>query len=80
MEIKCFCPHCGKSFTVDIDVPEAAPKKRNMSEEERRKRAERMREMRLQGIGGRPKGSKNKGPRPDKGVPRKTDTEQEENV
>jgi ribosomal protein L44E len=61
MEVKCFCPYCAKSFTIEVDAPEAAkaPKgKKSFSEEERAKRAERMRQMRLNGIGGRPKGVK----------------------
>lgn len=59
MEVRCFCPKCGQEFTMTVqDAPGAAPKKRNMSEEERAKRAERMRALRAKGIGGRPKGVK----------------------
>lgn len=77
MQIKCFCPHCGQMFTME--APEGAqvegaageaPKRRNVSEEERAKRAERMRALRAQGIGGRPKGAKNRAPRSDAGKAR----------
>lgn len=68
MEVKCTCPYCSKNFTIDVVAPET--RKRVMSDEERAQRAERMRQMRLAGIGGRPKGSKNKFPRKDKGIKR----------
>jgi len=72
MEIRCFCPHCGQAFAMEVDAPRATEKKkRNMSDEERALRAERMRTMRANGIGGRPKGSKNSHPRADKGQARK---------
>jgi hypothetical protein len=73
MEVRCTCPYCAGSFTIEVKEPEAPEKpkqKRNVSEEARAQRAERMRQMRLAGIGGRPKGSKNKQPRKDKGVER----------
>ena len=74
MEIKCFCPHCGQEFSITVQDQGSAPARRegrNVSEDERQKRAERMRAMRAQGIGGRPKGSKNSHPRADKGMARK---------
>lgn len=72
MEIRCFCPKCGQEFTMDVKEPEKPKqKKRSVSEEERARRAERMREMRAQGIGGRPKGVKEKAHRSTWGVPRK---------
>lgn len=72
MQIKCFCPHCGQMFTMespDGAIGEA-PKRRNVSAEEREKRAERMRALRAQGIGGRPKGAKNRSTRSDAGKAR----------
>jgi len=58
MEIRCFCPKCGQEFTMEVDEPERPRQKKAFSEEERAKRAERMRALRAQGIGGRPKGVK----------------------
>ena len=55
------CPDCGRVFVVRVPVdmlPKQKGKKRAVSEEERQARAERMRSMRLNGIGGRPKGIK----------------------
>lgn len=43
---------------MDVKEPERPRQKRAFSEEERAKRAERMRALRAQGIGGRPKGVK----------------------
>lgn len=63
MEIKCTCPYCTGLFTVTIDDPRPVKGKKNYSEEERRRRSERMKEMRARGIGGRPKGIKEKGHR-----------------
>lgn len=77
MEIRCFCPHCGQAFKMEINdqaqQPVKEPKadgRRNVSEEVRRQRAEHMRALRAQGIGGRPKGSKNKATRSDAGLAR----------
>lgn len=58
MQIKCFCPKCGQEFTMVIAKPERPKQKKSFSEEERAKRAERMRALRAAGIGGRPKGVK----------------------
>ena len=78
MEIRCFCPKCGQEFTMDVKEPERPRQKRSVprqkkafSEEERARRAERMRALRAQGIGGRPKGVKEKAHRSTYGVPRK---------
>lgn len=71
MEIRCFCPHCGQEFAMDVKEPERPRQKKAFSDEERARRAERMREMRAQGIGGRPKGVKEKAHRSTYGVPRK---------
>ena len=43
---------------MEVDEPERPRQKKAFSEEERAKRAERMRALRAQGIGGRPKGVK----------------------
>lgn len=81
MEMKCTCPYCAKSFTIEVEAAQAPKKGRKaFTEEERAKRAERMRAMRAQGIGGRTKGSRNKAPRPDKGVARGARKEQDPNV
>ena len=45
---------------MDVKEPERPRQKKAFSEEERAKRAERMRALRAQGIGGRPKGVKEK--------------------
>lgn len=58
MEVKCTCPYCAGVFTINVNEPEKPRKKRNVSEETRAKRAEHMRQLRAQGIGGRPKGVK----------------------
>lgn len=58
MEIKCTCPHCGEEFTVNVDEPKKPRQKRNVSEAARAAASERMRQMRLNGVGGRPKGIK----------------------
>lgn len=71
MEIKCTCPYCAKGFTIEIDAPERPKTRRDVTEEERARRAERMRALRAQGIGGRPKGVKEKAHRSTYGVPRK---------
>lgn len=74
MEIRCFCPHCGQEFSITVQEQEKAktePKKRNVSEEVRAAAAERMRAMRAQGIGGRPKGVKEAGHRSTWGKARK---------
>lgn len=71
MEIRCFCPHCGQEFTMDVKEPERPRQKKAFSEEERAKRSERMKAMRAAGIGGRPKGVKEKSHRSTYGVPRK---------
>ena len=70
MEVKCTCPYCSKGFTIEVDATRTK-QVRNVSDATRKQRAERMREMRLNGIGGRPKGSRNSHPRSDKGVARK---------
>ena len=51
------CPDCGRVFVVRVPVELLPEKKKGkkFSEEERHARAERMREMRLNGIGGRGK-------------------------
>lgn len=71
MEIKCTCPYCAKGFAIEIDAPERPKTRRDVPEEERARRAERMRALRAQGIGGRPKGVKEKAHRSTYGVPRK---------
>lgn len=81
MEVKCTCPYCARSFTIEVDMPEQKEtRRRNMSDEERAQRAERMRQMRLAGIGGRTKGSRNTKPRSDKGVPRGARKDQDPNM
>lgn len=71
MEIKCTCPYCSKAFSIEVDEPERPRQRKAFSEEERAKRSERMRALRAQGIGGRPKGVKEKAHRSTYGVPRK---------
>jgi len=75
MEIRCFCPKCGQEFTMDVKEPERPKQKKAFSEEELAKRAERMRALRAQGIGGRPKGVKETRHRSTFGVARKKDAE-----
>lgn len=70
MEVKCTCPYCAKGFTIEVDVPTREKAKREVPEEVRRQRSERMKAMRAAGIGGRPKGVKEKGHRSTWGVPR----------
>ena len=71
MEIRCTCPYCAKGFTIEIEAPERPKTRREVSEEERARRAERMRALRAQGIGGRPKGIKETRHRSSFGVARK---------
>ena len=71
MEIRCTCPYCSKGFTIEIEESQRPKQRKAFSEEERARRAERMREMRARGIGGRPKGVKEKAHRSTYGVPRK---------
>lgn len=79
IEVKCTCPYCSKSFFIEVEAPRET-RRRNMSDEERAQRAERMRQMRLAGIGGRTKGSRNTKPRSDKGVPRGARKDQDPNM
>lgn len=60
--MKCQCPYCLAEFEVKP--------KCNVSDEVREKRREHMAALRAAGIGGRPKGSKNRKERSDKGVKR----------
>lgn len=60
--MKCQCPFCLAEFEVKP--------RHNMSDEERAKRGARLAALRAAGIGGRPKGSKNRKERSDKGVKR----------
>lgn len=71
IEVTCPCG-CGHTFSVDVKG------RKGYSEEERARRAERMRLMRAEGIGGKPKGAvtRNRSTAPrktrsDKGVARK---------
>ena len=75
MEIRCTCPYCSKGFTIEIDAPERPKTRREVPEEVRRERSERMKAMRAAGIGGRPKGIKETRHRSSFGVARKPRTE-----
>lgn len=59
MILKVTCP-CGCGHTFDVDVPKGS---KGYTDEERAKRAERMKAMRAAGVGGRPKGVKESKPR-----------------
>lgn len=64
MKILINCPGCGLVHEVEIPDAMIRPKeRRTISEETRKARAERMRQLRAQGIGGRPKGAKDARPR-----------------
>ena len=71
MEIKCTCPYCAKGFTIEIDEFKQEKTKREVSEEVRRQRSERMKALRAAGIGGRPKGIKETRHRSTFGIARK---------
>lgn len=71
MEVKCTCPYCSRGFTIEIEEPQRPKQIKTFSEEELRRRSERMKAMRAAGIGGRPKGVKEKAHRSTYGVPRK---------
>lgn len=54
MKMTVSCKECGKVFEIDIpdEMLPARKKRRNLSDEERARRAESMRAMRLSGVGG----------------------------